>query len=293
MDDRDWQERMADSSQHNDPEGDRREMNMSQHEDANDDARRAWNTNAAFWDERMAEGNDFFNVLVWPAVLRLLRPTAGERLLDVACGNGVTSRRLAEAGASVTAVDFSEAMIDLARKRSGPSGIDYRLVDATHREALLDLGDSAFDGALCNMALMDMADIDPLMNALASLLGPNGRFVFSITHPCFNNPATIQMGELEDRGGTIVTTYSVKISRYLTPFRQAGLAMHEQPVPHLYFHRPLSALFAPAFKAGLVLDAIEECAFPPEYTGGTMPLSWNGPFSEIPAALVARMRRTA
>jgi SAM-dependent methyltransferase len=193
----------------------------------------------------------------------------------------------------VTAFDFSEAMVDLARKRGAPCDIDYRIIDATVREALLDLGNVAFDGALCNMALMDIADIDPLMSALASLIRPDGRFVFSILHPCFNNPATIQIGELEDRTGALVTTYSVKISRYLTPFSQAGLAMHEQPVPHLYFHRPLSALFAPAFRAGLVLDALEERAFPPEYTGGSTPLAWNGRFSEIPAALVARMRRRA
>jgi hypothetical protein len=38
------------------------------------------------------------------------------------------------------------------------------------------------------------------------------------------------------------------------------------------------------------LDAIEECAFPPEHVGGSTPLSWNGRFSEIPAALVVRMR---
>ena len=194
---------------------------MSQSDDDNSHARLAWSTNAEFWDERMAEGNDFFNVLVWPAVEKLLLPVAGDRLLDVACGNGLTSRRLAQAGASVTAFDFSEAMIDIARKR-GPSDIDYRIVDVTNRQALLDLGVSVFDGALCNMALMDIADINPLMNALPLLLRPNGRFVFSVLHPCFNNPAIVQMRELEDREGALVTTYSVKISRYLTPYAQAA-----------------------------------------------------------------------
>ena len=263
---------------------------MLQSQEQNSNVPRAWNANAGFWDERMAEGNEFFNLLVWPAVERLLGPRAGERLLDVACGNGVTSRRLATGKVRVTAFDFSEAMIHLARKRSGQADIDYRIMDATSREELLELGVASFDGALCNMALMDMADIDSLMKALTSLLRTNGRFVFSVVHPCFNNPATVQMGELEDRAGTFVTTYSVKISRYLTPYTQVGLAMHGQPEPHPYFHRPLSALLAPALEAGLVLDAIEECAFPPEHTGGSTPLSWNGRFSEIPAALVVRMR---
>ena len=266
---------------------------MSTIEDNNTRVQQAWNSNAAFWDQRMAEGNDFFNILLWPAVERLLQPTMGERLLDVACGNGLTSRRLALAQAQVTAFDFSEAMIDLARKkqRSGLPEIDYRVIDATDRQALLALGAGSFEGALCNMALMDMAEIDPLMSALASLLRPGGRFVFSVLHPCFNNPAAIQMGELEDRAGDFVTTYSVKIARYLTPFSQVGLAMHQQPVPHLYFHRPLGSLLAPALQAGLVLDAFEERAFPPESTGGVTPLSWNGHFSEIPAALVVRLRK--
>src|SRR5262249_3848707 len=156
----------------------------------NSRARRAWDANAEFWDERMADGNDFFNILVWPAVERLLRPTAGERLLDVACGNGVTSRRLARAGAIVTAIDFSSEMIGRAQQRDARTGIDYRMIDATNSEGLLSLGAASFNGALCNMALMDMAEIDPLMTALASLLKPGGRFVFSVVHPCFNNPAT-------------------------------------------------------------------------------------------------------
>jgi SAM-dependent methyltransferase len=239
----------------------------------------------------MAEGNDFFNILIWPCVEMLLQPMPGERLLDVACGNGVTSRRLAKAGANVTAFDFSASMIALAKKRGQHSSIDYRVVDATNSEALLALGVAGFDGVLCNQALFDIADIAPLMKALSSMLRPNGRFVFSVLHPCFNSSSLVQMGELEDRAGEIVTTYSVKISRYLTPYTQDGLAMHGQPMPHPYFNRPLGALLGPAFQAGLVLDALEERAFPRDYAGGTTPLSWNGHFSEIPPVLVARMRK--
>jgi 2-polyprenyl-3-methyl-5-hydroxy-6-metoxy-1,4-benzoquinol methylase len=265
---------------------------MSVIKNENTQAIQAWDSNAAFWDERMGEGNDFFDVLLWPAVEKLLKPEPGERLLDVACGNGVTSRRLANARAAVTAFDGSPAMIALASARYGPSNIDYRVIDATDHEALIGLGVGAFDGALCNMALMDMADIDPLMNALAVVLKPGGRFVFSVLHPCFNNPSTVQMGELEDRNGSLVTTYSVKIALYQTPFTRVGLAMHGQPTPHPYFHRPLSLLLAPALAAGLMLDGVEERAFPPENVGGTTSLSWNGRFSEIPAVLVARLRRT-
>ena len=237
---------------------------MSKLEAENVRVRDAWDTNARFWDERMADGNDFFNALVWPGVEHLLRPQPSEVLLDAACGNGVTSRRLAEAGARVLAFDFSEEMIRAATRRHRGDQVDYRVVDATD------------------------ADARPLFSALTSLLRPAGRFVFSILHPCFNNPAVVQMGELQDDAGTMITTYSVKISRYLTPYTQVGLAMQEQPVPHPYFHRPLGMLLTEGFDAGLVLDALEERAFPAENTGGSTPLSWNGRFSEIPPVLANR-----
>jgi SAM-dependent methyltransferase len=254
------------------------------------DVRRAWDVNAEFWDEQMGDGNDFFHLLIWPAVERLLGLPAGGPILDVACGNGLTSRRLSGLGEAVVGIDFSERMIELARSRGG-DGIDYRVVDATDRASLLPLGEGAFARALCNMALMDMAEIEPLMRAVARLLRPGGAFVLSVLHPCFNNPAAVQMAELEDRGGSFVTTYSVKISRYRTPYTQTGATMHGQPEPHPYFHRSLEDLLAPALRAGLVLDALEERAFPPGYAGGTTPLSWNGHFSEIPPILVARLRR--
>jgi 2-polyprenyl-3-methyl-5-hydroxy-6-metoxy-1,4-benzoquinol methylase len=155
-------------------------------------ARSTWNTNAEFWDGRMGEGNEFFNVLVWPAVERLLRPEANAWILDIACGNGVTSRRLAHAGASVVAIDFAEKLIELAKARSPGRAIEYHVVDATDGQALLSLGETRFDGALCNMALMDIADLHPLMKALGKLLRPGGAFVFSVLHPCFNNPAAVQ-----------------------------------------------------------------------------------------------------
>lgn len=259
--------------------------------EANEQARWAWNTNAAFWDERMGEGNDFVEVLIWPATERLLAPRPGERILDIACGNGLTSRRLASGGVEVVAFDFSEEMIAHARKRSREDGrIEYLVLDATDRETLLGLGEGRFHAALCNMALFDMADIVPLMNALPLLLAPGGRFVFSVLHPCFNGPHIVQVAEQSDRGGEFVTEYAVKVCGYRTPCTARAIAIPGQPEPQLLFHRPLDVLLGAGFSAGFVLDGVEERAFPPDHPVGSNPLSWNGNYSEIPPVLVGRMR---
>ena len=234
---------------------------------ANIETREAWNENAAFWDERMGEGNDFVEVLIWPATERLLELQPGERVLDIACGNGLTSRRMAAMGAEVVACDFAEEMIAHARARTADacSRIQYHVLDATDEAALLALGEGRFDAALCNMALFDMAEIEPLMRALARLLHPGGRFVFSVIHPCFNHVHMVQMAEMEDREGEIVTVYSVKVFGYMTPSVARGAAIAGQPKPQLYFHRPLQVLLGAAFEAGFVLDGLEERAFPPDH----------------------------
>jgi 2-polyprenyl-3-methyl-5-hydroxy-6-metoxy-1,4-benzoquinol methylase len=271
------------------------DMTTHDRQRANQETRAAWNENAAFWDQRMGEGNDFVEVLVWPATERLLQLRPGERVLDIACGNGLTSRRLAAMGAQVVAFDFAEQMIAhaLQRTKEHTDSIQYQVLDATNEAALLALGERQFDAALCNMALFDMAEIEPLMRALARLLRPGGRFVFSVIHPCFNSAHTAHLAELEDREGEIVTVYSIKVFTYISPTVAHGAAIAGQPKAQLYFHRPLQLLLGAGFEVGFVLDGLEERAFPPDHPRGNNPLAWGGNFSEIPPVLVARLRLPA
>ncbi len=262
----------------------------------NAETQAAWNSNAAFWDERMGEGNDFVNLLIWPAVERMLPVEPGMEVLDVACGNGLTSRRLAERGATVTAIDFSTEMIAHARRRSARYGsrIAYQVMDATDEQALLALGEGRFHAALCNMALFDMAEIEPLFRSLASLLLPGGHFVFSLMHPCFNNPFTTHVAETGNGREGNVTTYAVKVYRYMTSASAHGTAISNQPQAHVYFHRSLATLLGAGFRAGFVVDALEERAFPPsDDPAQNRPLNWSGAYSEIPPIMVVRMRLLA
>ena len=258
--------------------------------DPNQISQEAWDANAEHWDERMGdEGNDFFNLLCWPVLASFLDPKPDSRILDIACGNGLTSRRLAALGVNVTAFDFSANLIEKAKERANPnSRISYHIMDATDESQLLLLGEWSFDSALSNMALFDMPAIAPLFKALSRLLKPNGIFVFSLMHPAFNNPSVALMAEEWD-DGQIQTRYAVKVPRYINPFQSAGLALRNQPKPQLYFHRPIKDYLNLAFQNGFVLDGFDERAFPPEHPQFAT-LGWGGKFSEIPPALIARVR---
>jgi 2-polyprenyl-3-methyl-5-hydroxy-6-metoxy-1,4-benzoquinol methylase len=252
----------------------------------------AWEANAEIWDARMGdEGNDFFNVLCWPTLAAQLDPQPGQHILDIACGNGLTSRRLASLGAQVTAFDFSTNLIEKAKSRSinfhAQRLISYCVIDATNEQQLLSLGEQTFDSALSNMALFDMANIETLFRILPKLLKSNGSFVFSLTHPCFNNASSMHVAEEMDLEGEIKNVYSVKISRYMNSYTAKGLALRSQPKPQMYFERPLQYYLNLGFQNGFVLDGFEERAFPPD-SPQSFPLGWGGNFSEIPPVLIGR-----
>jgi ubiquinone/menaquinone biosynthesis C-methylase UbiE len=263
---------------------------MTSTRDLNNRARQQWDAKASFWDALHGyDGNLFHKTLVGPTAERLLGLKAGERVLDVACGSGQMSRRLAELGAQVVATDFSAALIEKARARTpGDARIDYRVVDATDEDALVALGAASFDAVVCNMALQDIADIEPLFRAVKRLLRAGGRFVFTTTHPCFNLSSTVFGQERYEVDGQIVYQQSLKQTEYLTPAVHEGAGAAGEPTAHLYFHRPLHVLLNAAFRAGLVMDAVEEPAFPEGTVGGSR-LSW-AEYPQFPPVLAARLR---
>jgi len=108
------------------------------------------------------------------AALNLLAPKPGELILDVGCGDGVLTERIAAAGARVIGIDSSEAMVEAARAR----GVDAFVADA---EALDIEGQIArfgqFDAVFSNAALHWMTDADAVATGIFASLRAGGRFV--------------------------------------------------------------------------------------------------------------------
>ena len=101
------------------------------------------------------------------AALDLLDPQPGEHILDVGCGDGALTHRIAERGASVVGVDASPQLLAVARA----IGLDVRQGDAAYMRF-----DSEFDAAFSNAALHWMLDKERVAAAVFRSLKPGGRF---------------------------------------------------------------------------------------------------------------------
>jgi SAM-dependent methyltransferase len=266
-------------------------MSNSHRDKSPQDPLGVWERIAGFWDDYIGEGNDFQQVLIMPTTDRLLEIKPGELVLDACCGNGNYARRLANAGAKVVAFDGSAAFIERAKAREAPdSTVDYHVLDATDESSLLTtLGDQArFDAAVSSMALMDLAEIDPLLRVVRRILKPTGRFVFSVSHPAFNSIETTLTADLVQPGGKPKQLFGVKVTRYATPAPYLSYGILHQPEPHWMFHRPLSVLLGACFRAGFIVDAFEEPSFELDAKAKNA-FSW-AKRPEIPPAILVRLR---
>ena len=120
------------------------------------------------WTSDTYRANAAYVPALGAAVFELLNPTAGERILDVGCGEGSLTEKIVAAGATVVGVDASEEMVAAARAR----GLDARVIDAERLPF-----EREFDAVFSNAALHWVRDHDAMLAGVHRALKPGGRFV--------------------------------------------------------------------------------------------------------------------
>jgi trans-aconitate methyltransferase len=120
------------------------------------------------WDASLYAGNGRFVALLAEPLVEALDPQPGERILDLGCGDGFLTRRIAESGATMVGVDASPQMVAAAKER----GADARVGSG---ESLPF--DQEFDAVFSNAALHWMSDHHAVLQGVYRALKPGGRFV--------------------------------------------------------------------------------------------------------------------
>jgi SAM-dependent methyltransferase len=252
-------------------------------------ARMEWRDLAGWYSAKQGEeGDPWHRTFLDPTLFAALGEVAGLRVLDLACGNGHNTRRLARLGARVTGVDLSDGLIAASRAREErePLGIAYHVADAAHLEMLAD---GAFDLVACQMALMDIPDAAGAIREAGRVLRAGGRFVALLCHPCFDVPES--SGWAYERMGPEAIVWR-KVRRYAEPGE--GLVYWRVDGELVYvtaYHRPLSWYVRALRAAGMVLTALEEPPPPDAFMAHEPELGvW---MRDVPMHLVIEARRIA
>ena len=112
------------------------------------------------------------------AATAIIKPTAGMKILDLAAGTGASSRPLADAGAEVYPVDFSQGMLDSGRKRH--PDLQFTLGDALN----IPFKDNEFDVTTISFGLRNTNDVNKALQEALRVTKDGGRLVVvEFSHP--------------------------------------------------------------------------------------------------------------
>jgi demethylmenaquinone methyltransferase/2-methoxy-6-polyprenyl-1,4-benzoquinol methylase len=110
-------------------------------------------------------------------VVKEARPQAGERALDVCCGTGDIALELARKGLEVTALDFSERMLEIARKRQNKGAQLARMQFVSGDAQSLPFPDGTFDIVTIGYGLRNLTDWETGLREMQRVSKPGGRMV--------------------------------------------------------------------------------------------------------------------
>jgi malonyl-CoA O-methyltransferase len=172
----------------------------------------------------------------------LLGDVSGLTVADVGCGTGRHALRLAAAGAGVTAVDFTEAMLERARAKPGAEAVHFLCHDLAEP---LPLETGAFDRVLCCLVVDHIAGLESLFREFRRLCRPDGFIVVSTVHPAMLLLG-VQARFIDPASGRRVSprSYRHQVADYIMAAVRAGLM-----IDHLGEHAVDAALAAQSVRA--------------------------------------------
>lgn len=173
------------------------------------------------WDTQRYLDRHRFIIERGQALVDLLDPRPGERVLDLGCGTGDIAATIAERGAGVVGVDSSPAMIASARERF--PALDYRVVDAAELPF-----EAEFDAVFSHAVLHWVKRAEDAARGIARALKPGGRFVaeFGGHRNCAALEAAFAQALRQVAGREYQSPcYFPRLSDYTALLEQHGLGM--------------------------------------------------------------------
>lgn len=209
----------------------------------------SWGTVANWYDDYLKQEDTYQAQVIAPNLIRMLELKKGDRVLDLACGQGYFTHEIGK-HAQVVGADIAPELVAKARERLPRTRFE---VAPAHQ--LTFARDGEFDLVTCVLALQNMEDIAAVFKEVGRVLKPGGRFVFVLNHPTFRVLKRSSWG-----WDDAAKVQYRRVDGYLSAAK-ISVDMHPgQPKSKktISYHRSLQDFFKALSGAGLAATRLEE-----------------------------------
>jgi SAM-dependent methyltransferase len=212
----------------------------------------SWESSHQWYDKLVGEkGHYYHEHIVLPNLLKLLQLSPGQKLLDLACGQGILARHLPKK-IEYLGIDSSRSLIQEAKKKSPHS---FLVGDVTTPL----VAPHNFTHATFILALQNIAEPQKALQNCSSHLIFGGKLALVLNHPCFRIPRQSSWDIDESK-----KLQYRRIERYLSPLK---IPIQMYPGETWSFHHPLSDISRWLYEAGFNIELLEEWVSDKKSTG--------------------------
>ncbi|WP_347990123.1 methyltransferase domain-containing protein [Methylomonas sp. AM2-LC] len=221
-----------------------------------------WCNSAKIRREQIESGTDLtFNLVFKPLIVSLISNLSPRNVLEIGAGTGHLSKELFNIGLSVTAIEPSKGMFEVAKEVLTTSNV--KLINCTSFELEKD---EIYEVAFSHLVAHVVDDLLGFFHSVGQHLKKGGHFIFSIPHPCFYN----------EYKGFFGNEYS-----YMTPMAKNVSFTITKDAENIisgvpYHHRPLSEYINKLVESGFAIDGFDE-TYPNEEIQEKYGTKWETP----------------
>jgi len=226
----------------------------------------SWGGVAKWYDSLLKMDGTYQKDVILPNLLKLMGVRKGEKVLDIACGQGFFARALADKGADVTGVDISPELIKFAKEKAGGNekyfvaSADNFFKEMVRTNFVNDekLNGQGFDKAIIVLAIQNIENLNGTLAEAARALKVGGKLFLVLNHPIFRNPKKTSWGY--DAVGKIQYR---RVDEYLSESKSEidmtpGTGNESKKKNTISFHRPLQLYFNALVENSFLLGRLEE-----------------------------------
>ncbi|MBI5078372.1 MAG: methyltransferase domain-containing protein [Candidatus Yonathbacteria bacterium] len=211
----------------------------------------SWGGVAHWYDKLLADDDTYQARVILPNILRAMAIKKGERVLDLACGQGFFTQAFFHEGARATGVDLGKQLILIAKKHS-PKEIQYFTQSV---EDLSLFEDNSFDKITIVLAIQNIEAPHKVFKECARVLVSGGKLFLVLNHPAFRIPKASAWGFDEE-----TKIQYRRIDRYMS---ESKVEIEMNPSKRdskttISFHRPLQYYFKTLANSGFTVARLEE-----------------------------------